>query len=453
MHKLTFPLSFLLLLLLLSASAQLSAQEGWTLERSINYALENNLTIRQAQLSQQNAELQLRGDQLSRLPSASASASVGAQFGRSINPVSNEFVTINTLFNSFSVGANVTVFAGGQINNSIKQSRISAQAAQLETQAAKNDIALFVASNYLNVLLAREQLQNARTRLRLSQEQLAQTDRLIEAGNLPGADRLDLVAQVALDQRSVVEAENLLANNLLALKQLLQLDITADFDIASPNVELENPLYGLDINELMLYQMAVDRLPTVEASRLRTESAAIGIELAKAGFYPSVNLSGGLGSNYATFLDAPTGVMDQGPYTDQLNENLNQNVRLGVNIPIYSNGRNRINVQRAEITRQQAQVQLQQTEQNLMSDVQQAVTNLRASQKAYVAAQESLDASEAAQENMSRRFELGTANILDLTTTANRLDQARTELTRAKYQLIFNQKVIDFYQGRPLRLN
>lgn len=446
-------LSLLLLLGFACVSTSLSAQAGWTLEQSINYALENNLTIRQAQLQQQSSELQLRGDQLSRLPSASASTSVGAQFGRSINPVSNEFVTINTLFNSFSVGANVTVFAGGQISNSIKQSRVAARAAQLETQAAKNDISLFVASNYLNVLLAREQLQNARTRVRLSEDQLAQTDRLIRAGNLPGADRLDLVAQVALDQRSVVEAENLLANNLLALKQLLQLDISTEYNIASPNIELDDPLYGLDIEALTLYQIARGRLPGVEASELRVESAEVGIELAKAGFYPSVNLGGGISTNYATFLDAPLGIMDQGPYTDQLNENLSQNVRLSVNVPIYSNGRNRINVQQAELNRQQARVQLEQAEQNLMTDVQQSVTNLRAAQKAYVAARQSVEAAQAAQENMTRRFDLGTANILDLTTTANRLDQARTELTRAKYQLLFNQKVIDFYQGKPLRLN
>ncbi|MCB0589636.1 MAG: TolC family protein, partial [Phaeodactylibacter sp.] len=224
-------ITLLLTGLLLMAAQAVFAQNTWPLEKCIQYAQQNNLSTKQAQYNIQDAQLMEKLNQFSRLPNLSARTSAGYQFGRTIDPTTNSFNNQRIGFNSFSIDAGMTAFGGGQINNSIKQSKKDLEAARLEAQATSNDISLNIASAYLSILLAEEQLQNARKRLELSQEQLGQTDKLIQAGSLPPNDRLDFLAQIALDEQSIVDAQNQVAIGYLNLKQLMEIDPNEDIRI------------------------------------------------------------------------------------------------------------------------------------------------------------------------------------------------------------------------------
>jgi len=467
----------------------LSAQDGgpWTLERAVEYALTNNLQVKRLDNLAEIARLNQDQAYKARLPTASGSTNVGAQFGRTIDPVTNDFESRTIGFQGYGLNAGVTLYNGGLIKNNLRQSEVNLAAAKMDAKVTANNIGLQVANNYLNIVLLREQLTNSRAQLALTTDQLSNTDRLIEAGSVPAAQRYDLLAQRANNERTIVDLENQVEMATLTLKILLELDFDEEFIIATPDLDPgRDALFeGYDLEKV--YASARGVQPTVAAAELRRESVAIGIDIAKASMRPTVSLFGSLSTNYSTvakdfanpvigpvnptlgpavpvvingedallsqFSANPTVSFNNLGYFSQLDQNFGQSLGLAVNVPIYSQGRNKINVQRGEVQHLIAGLDIQQAENQLRNDVELALTNLRGAQQTYRAAEASEEASRLAYENVQRLFRAGAANSLDLVTATNRFEQARTELTRSKFQLIFNRQVIRFYLGQGFRLN
>ncbi len=476
-----FTITLLLSALVISAEAQ----NTWSLQKCVEYARQNSLSVKQAQYNIRNAELTKKQASADRLPNVSGRASLGYQFGRTIDPTTNAFENQGIGFNSFSVDASVTLFGGNQINNNIKQSKLDLEIARLDAETTANDIGLLVANAYLNILLAQEQLANAEKRMELSQEQLKQTDRMIQAGTRPANERLDFIAQIARDEQAVIEAQNLVSNGYLNLKQLLVLPPNEDIRIEQPGVVV--PVADPDVVTLNeLYNTARQTQPQVESGEKQIQSAQLSEDIARANLIPRLVLFGSLNSNYSsvakdflnpntseamTVADNPIPVLINGedaslttfsidgvtfpnkPYFDQINENFGQTVGLSLSVPIYSNSSNRIAMERARITTLNAEVTNRQINNQLKTDIQSAIANARAGKRSYEAAQRSVEAAEGAFENAQKRFDLGAINSLEYTTARNNLDQAQTELIRSKYQYVFFLKIIDFYQGNPILLN
>ena len=464
------------------------AQNSWSLQKCIITGQQNSLMIKQAQYQISNAELTEKGNKFNRLPTINGRISAGYQLGRTIDPTTNEFESQNIGFNSYSFDASVPLYTGGRIANSIKQSKIDLEAAQLDAQAMSNDISLQIAAAYLGILLAEEQLAAARKRLELSQSQLAQTEKLIQAGTLPVNDRLDFEAQIALDKQTIIEAENLVTINYLNLKQLMVVDPGENISIQKPEIVIPddaNP-EAFRLNEV--FTSALSTQPQVRADEMRIQSANLGERIAKANTLPSVFLFGGLNTNYSSVakdftnanLDNASLVVDDGStrpvlingsestvteytligveipdqsFVDQINQNFGQNFGVSVSIPVYNNHSNKIAMERAKLNALNAQVSYEQTRQALRTDVQRSITDARAAKESYEATQRSVEAASAAYENAQKRFELGAINSLEFTTARNNLDRAQVDLIRAKYQYVFNLKIVDFYLGREIKLD
>lgn len=464
-----------------------SAQTSWSLERCIQYAQQNSLTVKQAEYAIESAQLQEKSSRSEVYPSLNASGSFGVQAGRTIDPTTNDFVNQSVSFNSFGVNASATLFNGFRIKNSIKQSKIDVKAAQQDAAATNNNLALSIASAYLQILLSEEQAANATRQLTQANEQLTQTDKLINAGVLPENDRLDILAQVALNEQTVVQAENSVEAAYLNLKQLLELEPSKEIKVEKPEVvipESANPDV-MTLNDV--YTRALTTQPQIEAGELRAESAAVGIEIAKSGKLPSLAVFGGLSSNWSSaakdfsnpvLVGAPVitngpaipvlingadatlsqPIVDQEvkfndlPYGEQLSQNFGQNIGVSLNVPIFNNFRNDINIERAELSIKNQQVANQQAKQRLKSDIQTAIANARASKKSYEAAQRAFAAADAAFVNGEKRFNLGAINTFEFSTAKANLDRAEIDLTTAKYQYLFNLKVVDFYVGKDLTL-
>lgn len=437
----------LTLLFLLSCSVMmLQAQEAWSLEKCVNYARQNSLNVKQAQYGILDSELANKQARMNRLPNLSASIRGGYQFGRTIDPTTNEFKNESIGFNGFGVDAGVTLFSGNTITNSIKQSKFDIEAAKLDAAATSNDIALQVASSYLSILLAEEQLENAKVRLQLSEAQLSQTDKLIQAGSLPANDRLDFVAQIAREQQAIIEADNLVNINYLTLKQLLELDPNIDLRIVRPEVIV--PAANPEAFTLTdVYNTALSSQPQIEAGEMRIKSAELGERLAYGQSFPTLSLFAGLSSNYsslaASFLS----------YSEQIEQNFGQYAQLNLSIPIYSNHRNKVGLDRARLNSLNVEVQNKQAKNLLKTNVQRAIADARAAKESYAAAQRSEEAANAAYINAQRRFDLGAINSLEFTTASNNLNQAKVSLIQAKYQYLFNLKVVDFYMGKTIQIN
>ena len=479
--------SIFALLLLCFLFIETNAQNSWSLERCIQYAQQNNLTIKQAEYAVESAQLQEKQSKAERYPSLNASGSFGIQSGRTIDPTTNDFVNQSVSFNSYGLNAGATLFNGFRIKNSIEQSQIDVKAALKDAESTSNNLALSIASAYLQILLSEEQESNATRQLEQANEQLSQTDKLINAGVLPQNDRLDILAQVALNEQTVVQAQNGVEAAYLALKQLLELEPNKEIKVEKPPVvipESANP----DVLTLNgVYTQALTTQPQIEAGELRAQSAEIGIDIAKSGKLPSLSIFGGLSTNWSSaardfenpiligdpvftlgeevpvvIAGIPTTLaefdVDQEvdfknlAYGAQLSQNFGQNIGISLNVPIFNRFNNDINMERAELNIKNQQVLNNQAKQRLKSDIQTAIANARASKKSFDASTRAKDAAEAAFNNAQRRFDLGAINTFEFSTAKANLDRSEIDLTTAKYQYLFNLKVVDFYVGKKLSL-
>jgi outer membrane protein len=457
------------------------------LQRCIEYARTNSIALKQAETNIQLVALNAKASQLSRLPSLSANSNIGYQFGRTIDPVSNQFKDQAIAFNSFGLNAGATLYSGGRINNTIKQGQINLQAAEKDADFSFNNIALSIATAYLNVLLSEEQLENANRRRALSQQQLDQTDKRISAGTLPANDRLDVLAQIANDEQAIVQARNTIDINYLTLKNLMQLDPSTNIKVERPSFTIPADANPDAFDFFAVYAQAVNTQPQVAANDFRVQSAEVGVDIARAGYFPTLSIFGGLSTNWSdaakqfnllnlgTVRESQTFYVDLGqgetqldveydvpnfkeellnyPYFDQIRNNFGQNIGLGLNVPIYSNGQNDINMQRAQVNILNAKLQSDQTKQQLKNDVQQAIASAKNARQTLDASQKSIDATKVAYENAEKRFQLGTINNLQLLTARNNYDIAQTNLTVAKYDYLFRLKILDFYLGKTIKLD
>lgn len=472
----------LLIALLMAVSAQ--AQDTWSLERCIQHAKDNNITVKQAQANVRTALLAERQAKASRLPNVSANANVGEQFGRTIDPTTNQFSTVATSFNSLGLSAGVNIFSGGLINHSIKQAGWDLRAATADAEQLENTLGLQIASAYLSILLGEEQLENAQKRIQQTQEQLKVTNKLIDAGTLPMADKYNVMAQVAQAEQAAVQARNSVELAYLSLKQFLQLEPDFDLQIDRPEVPIPADANPESLTLSPVYQTAVETQPSIRSADFRVKSAQEGIAIAKSGYYPTISAYANLSSSYSSqardFANPVVGpdvlgdpvilnvngtnvevrqfvpssiVYPKLSYVDQIDQNFGQGIGASIQIPIYQNGRTRLNVERARLGVLTAQMQQIQTQQTLKNDIQTAIANARAARLTLDAAQKTFEATNIANENTVKRHALGTINTLDLTTARNNRDIAENDLVVAKYDYVFKLKILDFYLGKPLKMD
>jgi outer membrane protein len=451
----------------------------WSLEQCVKYAQQNSLRIKQATALVADGELSLRQGKLSRLPSLNASTSLGSQFGRTIDPFSNTFDTRTISFNSLSLNAGVPIYTGGRINASIEQSKLELTARKYDAENIANTLALEVARAYLTILLTQEQLDNAQRQLSLSRQQLDQTSRLIIAGALPPNDSLDVLAQVARNEQVVVEVRNAVNSAYLGLRQLMELPAEEPLSIGKPLITIPEVLDDNLYSFPTVFSAALGTQPQIKAGEARWSAASNNITLARSGMLPTVSLGGNLNTAFSSvarrlsglqtirqsqtvFIDgtpllfetdvlSPT--FDNIPYFNQLSNNFGQSFGLNVAVPIYNNHRNKIALERARLGVLNQDLQNQQQRQLLQTTVQQAINDALAAREAYLVGQKAVAAAAAAFDNAQKRFDLGAINALQYSTARITLDAAQVDLTRAKYQYLFNLKNLEFYMGKPLQLN
>ncbi len=477
--------SLMLLLMVNWAIGQSSNEKKvWTLEECVNYARENNLNIRTSQLTQLQNEIAVKQSKFALLPSLGAGGSVGKSFGRTVDPVTNSFVSQDFLSGGLSASANATLYQGGILQNTIKQNEINLEASEYDLEKAKNDIGLNVATNFLNVLLNREQLENAKFQLQVSTAQLERTKKLVEAGSLPLTNQLDLESQKASNEVQLVNAENNLNAAVLLLKQSMQMPADQQLEIEAPALEVDQVSTVVEAPS-RIYEVAVQNQPEVKSAELNIKSNILGEKIAKGAFLPSLSISGSISTNYSDqarqFLGSQvvnvpaqqigtvqgTGqpvfsapgqqsipmFSDNYKVIDQFNDNLGQSVRVSLNVPIFSRYSNTANLQRAKISKQRSEINAQNVKNQLRQNIETAYNNATASLKSYDATLKRVAALEETFRAAEQRYNVGDANFVDYQVASNNLFAARTDLVRAKYEYIFRVKILDFYLGNPITLD
>jgi len=439
-----------LLLAFLTFTFSFAQEKLWTLKECIEHASENNLSVQRAKFTTDLRKEDINTAKGNKLPGVSGSASQNFNFGSTfIQGIG--LATIDNRSNNLGINASLTLFDGFRIKNTYKQSEINYEASQLDLEKMKNDISLNIVNSYLNVLFSKENLKIAEAQLEISKQQYNQTKTLVEEGVQPKGNLLEVESTKINDENAIVTAQNNVDLALLTLSQILQIP-NKGFDIQDVRLNIDNValLYN-DTNEI--FEKAVASQPEIKSAELGIESALTNVEIAKADYLPTLTLFGGL----STFYRHQQGIKDdrnspfnQFPFFTQLENNFGQNLGLSLNIPIFSRGQVKANVNRAKINQKLSEVTLSDQKLALREAIERAYINAKATLKEYEAAKKSVDAQELSFEYAQQRYNLGATNSFDFEQVKNRLVNAQGTLARAKYNFIFRSKLLEFYYGIPI---
>lgn len=448
-----FILSVSVILLIVSGS--IYAQRVWTLEECINHALEHNIRIKQSILEVESGEINMLESKLNMLPSLNATASHSYGWGRSVDLATYQYVDQQTQQSYFNLSSDVTLFSGFQKHNVMKQRRAEYMVSKYNADRMRNDISLTVAGYYLQILFSRELVNNARNQLDVTRQQIARTERLVEAGTLPRGSLLEIQAQGANEEVSLVQAENQLNLAYLDLLQLMELPANTVFEIDVPELVIQDEPDLLPVQ--VIYNTALDVMPEIKSAEYSVQSSEYALSIAKGSRSPSLGMSAAIGTNYSDQIRRSNNPLDPAfdeikPFEDQWKDNRSTTLSIRLNIPIFNGYQISSYVNRTKLGLKNADFNLELARNNLRKNVETAYTDAIAAYAAYNAREKSLSSLNEAFKYTEERFNVGMVNAIDYNVAKNQLSRAESDLLAGKYDFIFKLKVLDFYLGRSLTL-
>ena len=439
-----------MLLLYGGINAQTSSKQ-WTLEECISYAIENNIILKQQKQVEESKALELNVSQNSRMPSLNANLGQNLYFGRTPSR-DGVIVDQNSANSSFQVQLNVPLFEGFKIQNTIAVRKLNLMAATESLNKAQEDLALNVASYFLQALYNKEILSIAELQVNLTKEQVTRTELLVEVGKVPMSQLYDIKAQLARDEVTLVEAKNNVSLALLDLAQTLELErLGADFDIVQPD---NNDLINNDMSNVLLpdniYDNAISYKPQIKEQEYLLESQKKMLKVAQSDYYPRLSFIANYSNGYYHYFG--NNAFESLPLSEQIKQNEQKIIGLNLNIPIFNrlDIRNNVRISRVAITSQE--LMMENSKKALYKDIQQAYFMAIGAQEKYIASEKSVLASKEALTYAEERYSAGKSTVFEYNESKAKYAQSLSEQAQAKYNFIFRKKILDFYNGIPITM-
>ena len=364
-------------------------------------------------------------------------------WGRSVNMNDLQIIE-NQLSQSTSASAraSINLFEGMAKNNDLKSKQVIREISVQEVSRIKNDISIEIAKSYLQVLLSKEILNTAKSSLASIDEQVARTKKLVDAGSQAYSSLLEIQAQLATEKLQLTNAENQVSSNLLSLKQLLDLSTDSSFDISLPNLDnFVSDFKGVSIDEL--YSSSLN-LPQVKSVRLSRDNSNLQLAIAKGRSYPTVSFTAAYGSYFSDSRDVA--------FMTQFNENRNPSLSFGLSIPVFNSWRINTAIRNARIEVKKSDINVKSQEQLLYKEIQQAANDAHSYFARFKATEDNVKAMQESFRYVQQKFDVGTLNATDYTVAKANLFKSQSDFYQAKYQYIFQLKILDFYKGNPITL-
>ena len=428
----------------LALAGSVRAQQGWTLDRCIDYAIENNIQIRQSDITAQTRDVDLNSARGNRLPGVSASASQSWSFGRSLT-IDNTYANTNTASTSFSIGADMTLFAGGRISGNIHNARLGLEAAMSDLERIKDDVRVQVAQAFIQIVYNRSILDVARNQVTIDSMQVERLTELAAIGKASSAEVSSQKATLAQSQLSVTQAQNNLSMSILTLTQLLDLSSPDGFDVISPDADALE--FRIPDSPEDIYAQALDIKPSIKSEEIRLQQASNSIDIAKGGYYPTLSLSAGAGTGYYTSSNRTSD-----NFGSQIKNNFGPHIGLNLSIPIFSRNSNRNSVRSAQLSRMNQEMQLDNAKKQLYKEIQQAYYNAVASKSRYESSQEVETSAQESFQLVQAKYEGGKASITEFNESKNRLVTAQADVIKYRYEYLFNTALLEFYRNSTFQL-
>jgi outer membrane protein len=445
MIRTIFTLAYLLIIALF---ATLHAQELWTLEKCITYAVDNNIQIKQSQLNTQFQLNNLKGKKNTRLPNLNGQVSQNQNYGRSLT-YDNTYKNVNSAQTDFGVGTQITVFQGNQINNGIKKIELDLKASFEDLAKAKDDLSLNIASTFLEILFAKELVKVSEDQIEITRQQLKQSQEKVAAGSLASGALLEIEAQMAREELNLVDAKNQLQLAKLKLAQMLELAYNEKFDVEIPALP-EVSAQASVISAQDIYLTALKQRPEIKGAEYRLRSTEFQLKMAEGVFYPTITAYANYYNLYNNKYSDTKG--NNIKFGDQLTNNQRKGLGLQMNIPIFNRFQTKVQVDNAKIQVLNTQLELEGTKKVLRQEIETAQTTaltsfnrFKSTEKAVVSMREAFRYSE-------EKFNVGLVNAVEYNTAKTNMVKSSSDLLRAKYEFIFRSKILDFYRGIPITL-
>ncbi len=434
--------------LLSSQGLIFSQQKVWSLEECIKYAIDHNITIKQQviQTDVQKNSLDLAKFQL--LPSLNGQASHSYSFGRALDQNTYQFFNQTLQSDYFYLGGNLPVFNGLQNYNDIQKNKYLVLASEQDLQNISDNIALNVALAYLQILLDKELVTANENQLNITLQQIEKTRKLVDAGSVAKGNLLQIQAQAAQEELSLITVKNNLETAILTLTQYLELTTPAGFEVAVPEINVDpNSIVTGNIDDI--YTIAEKNRPEIKSSQLRLTASEYSLKMSKGGRSPQLTLNYSLNSRY-TYISGQPGLQS---FNNQLKNNKNSGVGLSLNIPILNGWQVNKNISNSKLNVETNKYNLEGTKKQLYKSIQQAYTDAVASLKKFNVSIKAIASTEESFRYTEQKFNVGMVTPVDYNAAKTQLLKAQSDMAQAKYEFIFKTKVLDFYKGLPLNLN
>jgi outer membrane protein len=473
---------FLVFIILSIAASTAKAQEKWSLLKCVEYAMANNISVKQIDLQTKIAGLTLKQSKYGQLPNVNFSGGPGFNSGRNQDPTSFSLITQSFISANMQLQSSADIFNWFSKRNTIAANEWELKAAQANTDKLKNDIALSVANTYLQILLAMEQEKIAGLQLEQSKAQLSNTRKLVDAGTLPELNAAELEAQVARDSSTVITAKGNVTQSILSLKSLMAVDAAAAFEIETPPVD-KIPVEKIgDLQPESVYALAIANMPQQKFNEFKIKAAQKTSAAAKGSLYPSVSMFGGLSSNFINSkipVYQPSGIFSSNilspqvvvggttykvssaefiqtgnksiPFFSQLDQNFRQSVGLSLSVPIFNGYNTRTNYLRSKISVKNQELQKEADDQKLKQDIYQAYNAAVVALEKVNAGKKSMETAERTYSFAKKRYDVGLMGTFELITNQNNLFRTRLENALNQYDYVFKMKVLEFYKGQGLK--
>lgn len=472
---------FYTLITIIAIALQTNAQQKWDLRKCVDYAMANNISVKQTDLQAKLSALTLKQSKLSQIPAASFSTGSSFSNGRNQDPTTFSLITQSYLSANMQLQSSAEIFNWFSKRNTIIANQWELEAAIASTDKLKNDIALTVANAYLQILLTKEQENISLVQLQQSQAQLLNIRKLVNAGSLPELNAAELEAQVARDSSTYISAKGNTVQSTLNLKAFMSLDAAMPFEIDVPPVELIPIEKIADLQPDAVYTLAIANLPQQRVNDFKLKAAEKNSQAAKADMYPTLSGFGSLGSRYnsrsqevtsSTLINPPLGKVNvngvdysvfrlspfpdysykKQPFLSQLNENFNQSIGLSLSVPIFNARNLRTSYDRSKINIQNLQLQQQADNLKLKQDIYLAYNSALVALEKFNAGKKSMATAERSYDFAQKRYAVGMLTTLELVTNQNNLFRAKLENALNQFDYVFKMKVLEFYRGQGLKL-
>jgi len=449
----------------------------WDLQGCIEYAYKNDVGLNQQILTTEAIGINYKQAKDNLWPNLSLTDAESFNFGNTINSNTNQVIHQNTSSNYPSLSSTVTLFNGFKYMNLVKENKQNYEASKLDIETQKNNLALNITAAYVQILFDHEAVNIAQHQIESDSVEVKRMEMFVAVGQTPEDSLLIIRAQLATDRAAKVTTQMQVELANVQLEQLMEMPIVVNFAIATPDENGISP--DISSSAAEVYDIAARILPDEKSAALKTNAFETDLLVNKASLLPSLNLTGGLSTEYysaltstnyqTTYRDETIGYLQNNPsqlvtgpvlvtnttsqpysFSNQFKNNFSQVIALSLSVPIFNNFKARNNIRLAKIAVENARLNEQAVKNTLRKNVETAYTNQVAGSKTFIATKEQLISETRAFADMTKKFNVGLTNVTDYLVEENNYYKAVLANLQAKYQYIFETKVVAFYTGTPI---